>query len=250
MCLEYILRKLRCHRAHSGTYCSTLWTWEKCHRAIGYKNSSRRVLNSPFLHGQIPLSQRKQEGLPGSSTHSTCILSLSSFLFLHCHVPLSQNKSIVKGKENLSPWHPGRESMLAGKKENCSPIPHHGLAWLSRGFAQIPTFLQFHTVFWPHHNTEWYLTPGVSTLWEKDSDDVAWAQQVSAWSNKPQDLKRLYLHNISMLRFVLSVSKSMVFLHPWQFSSSKTVTANKNYLRSFQLCNKWECCFKTFHALT
>lgn len=114
MCPEYILRKLCCHRAHSGTYCSTLWTWEKCHIAIGYKNSSRRVLNSPFLHGQIPLSQRKQEGLPGSSTHSYPIFVFFPVPALPCSPLTEQKHSERKGK---SPSLTSRKGVYASWKK-------------------------------------------------------------------------------------------------------------------------------------
>lgn len=125
-------------------------------------------------------------------------------------------------------WHGSVDG--SGTKDYLLPLS-------SKSPAHIPTFLQFHMVFWPHHVTEWYLTPSVLALREKDSNEVSWAPQVSAWSNKPQGLKG-HLHKISVLRFVLSISKSIMLPHPWQFSISKTVTVNKNYLWSFQLCKK------------
>lgn len=144
--------------------------------------------------------------------------SLDSSLSSSCTAmfPSHRTKLYWKELENLPPWYPFPILVWHGSVEG-SGTKDYLLSLSSKSPAHIPIFLQFHTVFWPDHVTEWYLTPGVSALWEKDSDDVAWAPQVSAWSNKPQDLKG-HLHNIPVLGFVLSISKSMVFPYPWQFS--------------------------------
>ena len=123
----------------------------------------------------------------------------------------------------------------SGTKDDLQPLS-------SQLTAHTPTFFWFSEVFWPHHVTE-CRTSGLSALWEKDPGDVAWAPQLFAWRNKPQDLKE-QLQKIPMLRFVLSTSKSIVFLQPWQFSISKTITVSKNDSQSFHLCNKWGSGFK------
>lgn len=85
---------------------------------------------------------------------------------------------------------------------------------------------------------------GVSALWEKDSDDVAWAPPVSAWSSKPQDLKG-HLHNIPVLRFVLSTSKSMEF-HPNSFQFQKPQQWTKIICGAFNYVTKENVVSKGF----